>query len=93
MAGSVARFDTVALAEETIRDPRLRVADYTTDMANVRGGVADVIIGTDFLRAHRMLVSRSQNILRSGRRPWWRCSFSATGKGRCWSLLRCRSSA
>ena len=57
----VARFDTVALAEETIRDPRLRVADYTTDMFNVRGGVSDVILGTDFLKAHRMLVSRSQD--------------------------------
>jgi tetratricopeptide (TPR) repeat protein/predicted aspartyl protease len=57
----VARFDTVALAEETIRDPRLKVADYATDMANVRGGAPDVILGTDFLRAHRMLVSRSQD--------------------------------
>jgi lipoprotein NlpI len=57
----VARFDTIALAEETIRDPRLRVADYTTGMANVRGGVSDVILGTDFLKAHRMLISRSQD--------------------------------
>jgi lipoprotein NlpI/predicted aspartyl protease len=57
----VARFDAIAIAGETIRDPRLRVMDYETDMANMRGSPPDVIIGSDFLRAHRMLISRSQD--------------------------------
>jgi tetratricopeptide (TPR) repeat protein/predicted aspartyl protease len=56
----VARFDTIAIAGETIRDSRLRISDYATDMANVRSSPPDVILGTDFLKAHRMLISRSQ---------------------------------
>jgi tetratricopeptide (TPR) repeat protein len=52
----VARFDTMALAEETIRDPRLKIADFLADLSQP----PDVILGTDFLRAHRVFVSRSQ---------------------------------
>ena len=47
----VARFDTLDIGGQTIRDPRLHVADMSPP---------EVILGTDFLRAHRMLVSRSQ---------------------------------
>jgi predicted aspartyl protease/tetratricopeptide (TPR) repeat protein len=49
----VARFDTLEIASETIRDPRLEVAEFP-DLER------EVILGTDFLRAHRVLVSRTQ---------------------------------
>ncbi len=52
----VARFDTLDIAGETIHDPRLHVADYMAEL----GYTPEVILGTDFLRAHRLLVSRSQ---------------------------------
>jgi lipoprotein NlpI/predicted aspartyl protease len=56
----VARFDSVALAEETIRDPRLRIADLWAELRAGRDRPPDVILGSDFLRAHRVLVSRIQ---------------------------------
>ena len=56
----VAKFDTVALAGEAIRDPRLTVADILPELAYSREPPPDVILGTDFLRAHRVLVARSQ---------------------------------
>jgi predicted aspartyl protease/tetratricopeptide (TPR) repeat protein len=56
----VARFDTVQLAGQTIRDPRLRIADRLAERAYGLDVPPEVILGTDFLRAHRVLVSRSQ---------------------------------
>jgi predicted aspartyl protease/tetratricopeptide (TPR) repeat protein len=55
----VARFDTLDIAGETIRNPRLPFAEGPDD----REFIVDheVILGTDFLRAHRMLVSRTQH--------------------------------
>src|SRR6266446_348708 len=47
----VARFDSLDIAGQRIRDPRLHVAELSPP---------EVILGTDFLRAHRMLASRSQ---------------------------------
>jgi predicted aspartyl protease/tetratricopeptide (TPR) repeat protein len=49
----VARFDSLDIAGQTVRDPRLHVAELTEVSL-------EVILGTDFLRAHRMLVSRTQ---------------------------------
>lgn len=57
----VGTFDTVAIGGQTIRDTRIRIQDYTTDFANARGHPPDVFLGTDFLRAHRVYVARSQN--------------------------------
>jgi lipoprotein NlpI/predicted aspartyl protease len=59
----VAKFDTVTLDEETIRDPRLQIADFMPDLSFGRDRHPEVILGTDFLRAHRMLVSRSQRMV------------------------------
>jgi len=56
----VARFDTVALGGQTIRDPRLHIADHLGKRAYGSDVPPEVILGTDFLRAHRVLVSRSQ---------------------------------
>lgn len=53
----VGRFDSVALGGETIRDPRLPFADFT--LGAYRRS-PEIILGTDFLRTHRVLVSRSQ---------------------------------
>ena len=53
-------FDTVTIGGETIRDARLRVMDMD-DMAHTRGTAPEVILGTDFLRAHHVLISRLQD--------------------------------
>src|SRR5438034_6857837 len=50
----VARFDSLDIAGQTVRDPRLHVAELTD-------APYEVILGTDFLRTHRMLVSRTQS--------------------------------
>jgi len=56
----VATFDTLALAEQTIRHPRLHISDYLGSRPYGRDVPHEVLLGTDFLRAHRVLVSRSQ---------------------------------
>jgi len=56
----VARFDSVQVAEQNIRDPRLHVVDRLRERAYRGDRPPEVILGTDFLRAHRVLVSRSQ---------------------------------
>jgi predicted aspartyl protease len=53
----IAQFDTVELGGEVIRDARIAIADFIPELARVN---PEVILGTDFLRAHRVLVSRSQ---------------------------------
>lgn len=57
----VARFDSIAIGNENIRDPQLRIVDYTTDMAHARGTPPDMFLGTDFLKTHRVYVARSQD--------------------------------
>jgi hypothetical protein len=57
----VARFDTVAIGNELIRDPKLRMQDYVADMARSRQEPPDLILGADFLKTHRVFVSRSQD--------------------------------
>jgi tetratricopeptide (TPR) repeat protein len=56
----VARFDTVTIGNETIRDPRLQISDYMPELTYTRNAPPEVILGTDFLKAHRVFVSRSQ---------------------------------
>ena len=45
------RLDTFAVGDERIRDPALRSANI---------GLRDMVLGLDFLRAHRVLVAHSQ---------------------------------
>ncbi|QJR09517.1 hypothetical protein DSM104443_00561 [Usitatibacter rugosus] len=54
----VSRFDSVSIGNETIRDPMLRIQDYsTTDMRQA----SDMFLGTDFLKSHRVYIARSQD--------------------------------
>jgi predicted aspartyl protease len=53
----IAPFETIELAGEVIRDARIAIADFIPELAHVN---PEVILGTDFLRTHRVLVSRSQ---------------------------------
>jgi predicted aspartyl protease len=55
-----APFDSVEMGEQTIRAPRLYIADYMAEVADTPYAPPEVILGTDFLRTHRVLVSRSQ---------------------------------
>lgn len=55
----VAKFDTVAIGGETVRDPQLGIADFASALG-ARYGSPEMILGTDFLRAHRVFVSHSQ---------------------------------
>jgi len=54
----VARFDTLAIGEELIRGARLDMADLMPEASRRRK--PSLVLGTDFLRSHRVLVSRSQ---------------------------------
>ena len=49
----VARFDSLDIAGQIVRDPRLHIAELFD-------APYEVMLGTDFLRAHRLLVSRTQ---------------------------------
>jgi hypothetical protein len=53
----IAPFESVELPGEVIRRPRLAIADYMPELAHL---APEVILGTDFLRSHRVLVARSQ---------------------------------
>ncbi|HXF77285.1 MAG TPA: aspartyl protease family protein [Usitatibacter sp.] len=52
----VARFDSIGLGDETIHDAHLQLADYVGGWRRV----PEMILGSDFLRAHRVLIARSQ---------------------------------
>jgi predicted aspartyl protease/tetratricopeptide (TPR) repeat protein len=56
----IAHFDTVSLGGETIRDARLRITDFPDEWAYSRERF-DMVLGTDFLRAHRVYISRYQH--------------------------------
>ena len=58
----VASFDSLAVGGEIIRDVRLHHLDLS-DFNAARGGAPDMILGTDFLRAHHVLVARHQSKL------------------------------
>jgi predicted aspartyl protease len=49
-------FESFAIGNETIRDPKLRFAPVWEQ----RAGLPQMLLGTDFLRAHRVLIARSQ---------------------------------
>jgi predicted aspartyl protease/lipoprotein NlpI len=55
----VARFDSVAIAGETVRDGHINVADIPGEWTYSREGF-DLILGADFLRANRVYISRYQ---------------------------------
>ncbi len=63
------QFESFAIGNERIRNPRIRFADlwrhttYTetgSRVPNRFAGHPDLLLGADFLRAHRVLVARSQ---------------------------------
>jgi clan AA aspartic protease (TIGR02281 family) len=64
----IGRFESFRVGSENIRDPKLYFADmwrystYTETGSRVRrgGAHADMLLGADFLRAHRVLVAHSQ---------------------------------
>ena len=65
----VGQFESFAIGNERIRNPRIRFADlwkrmtYTetgSRLPNRFAGLPDMLLGVDFLRAHRVLVARSQ---------------------------------
>ena len=65
----VGQFESFAIGNERIRNPRIRFADlwqHTTyvetgsRLPNRMAGQPDMLLGSDFLRAHRVLVARSQ---------------------------------
>jgi len=68
-----APFESFAIGPEVIRNPTLRIADFTRDsIVNQIGGRQaatrfaarpEMILGMDFLRAHRILVANSQRKL------------------------------
>jgi predicted aspartyl protease/tetratricopeptide (TPR) repeat protein len=56
----VARFDRIQIAEETMSDSRLNVANVLPELSYGLNSHPEVILGTDFLRSHRVYVARSQ---------------------------------
>ncbi|MFZ3322448.1 MAG: aspartyl protease family protein [Usitatibacter sp.] len=57
----VARYDTVVIAGETIRNARIRLSEFLPDYYYWRAVQSpDMLLGGDFLKAHRVLVAHSQ---------------------------------
>ena len=65
----IATFDSFAIGHETIRNPKILIADlwrytnYTetgSRLPSQFAGLPPLLLGADFLRSHRVLVSRSQ---------------------------------
>lgn len=68
----IATFDTFAIGHELIRNPKIRIANlwrYTTStetgsrLPSQHAGLPPMLLGADFLRAHRVLVAHSQRKL------------------------------
>jgi predicted aspartyl protease len=57
----VARFDSVAIGTETIRDAHLRIAEYMAEILYRPRAPPEVILGGDFLGTHRVYISRRQS--------------------------------
>jgi predicted aspartyl protease/tetratricopeptide (TPR) repeat protein len=53
----VAPFDTIAIGPEVIRNVRVQMGDFMPELARTQ---PEMILGTDFLRTHRVMVSRTQ---------------------------------
>jgi len=65
----VGQFESFAIGNERIKNPRIRFADLWNHMTYTEtgsrlptpfAGQPDMVLGADFLRAHRVLVARSQ---------------------------------
>ena len=65
----IAPFESFAIGNEIIRDPNLRLApvgEHTTDtetgsrLPSQLAGLPQMLLGADFLRAHRVLIAHSQ---------------------------------
>jgi hypothetical protein len=54
------QFETFAIGDEVIRNPRIRFADLAQHTGDSQAGM---LLGADFLHSHRVLVSRSQGKL------------------------------
>jgi predicted aspartyl protease len=63
------QFESFAIGEELIRNPRIQFADMWRDMTYAETGTRlrrqfagnpQILLGADFLRSHRVLVARSQ---------------------------------
>ena len=57
----VARLDSVEIGNQVTRDPQLHISDDALEPMWITRTQQDMILGADFLRAHRVLVSRSQH--------------------------------
>jgi predicted aspartyl protease len=92
----IGQFESFAIGNEIIRNPRIRFADLFKHMTYTETGSRlptrfvdepDMLLGADFLRAHRVLVARSQRkmyftyaggtVFPSN--PWKPCSQPAPG--------------
>ncbi|HEX9193270.1 MAG TPA: aspartyl protease family protein [Burkholderiales bacterium] len=62
----IGQFETFVIGNEVIRNPKIHFADlweyttYTVGRMPRRSNIADMILGADFLRAHRVLISQRQ---------------------------------
>ncbi len=93
----IGQFESFTVGNERIRNPKIRFADLWRNMAYTEtgsrlptrlAGQPDMLLGADFLRAHRVLVSRSQRkmyftyaggtVFPSN--PWRGCSQPSSGK-------------
>lgn len=66
----IAKFDTFTIGDETIKNAKLRIADlfkynvYTETASHVDHRISDMpgmLLGADFLKSHRVLISNSQH--------------------------------
>ena len=65
----IGQFESFTVGNERIRNPRIRFTDLWRNMAYAEtgsrlptriAGLPDLVLGSDFLRSHRVLISRSQ---------------------------------
>ena len=62
----IGQFETFVIGNEVIRNPKIHFADlweyttYTVGRLPRRSNIADMILGADFLRTHRVLISQRQ---------------------------------
>ena len=67
----IGQFDTFVIGDELIRNPKIYFADLRKDLPRTsffffevqRYDMPEMILGTDFLRAHRVLIARQQGLL------------------------------
>ena len=57
----VAPFDSVQVAGEKIRNAHLMIGELSSEYAYYRSNAPEVLLGGDFLKAHHVLISHSQD--------------------------------